>query len=122
GHHAAADDDDALAVLLLERLQYLGKDRHVCAGQKTDAQHVDVLLHRGERHLPGGTVKSGGDHVHPGIAQRPRNDLDAAVVAIEPDLGQHDADLWGTRRCHVPVPLDLICLCVWLPLTTASLS
>ena len=36
--------------------------------------------------------KPGVDDVHAGVAQRARDDLDAAVVAVEADLGDDDAD------------------------------
>ena len=53
---------------------------------------VDILLDRRAHHLVGGTVQTGIDHVHSGVAQRTRHHLDPAVVAVEADLRQQDAD------------------------------
>jgi hypothetical protein len=38
-------------------------------------------------------VQAGVDHLHAGVAERPRNDLGAAIVAVETWLGDDDSDL-----------------------------
>ena len=62
------------------------------AGQDRDADDVDVLLHGSVDDLLGRAMQAGVDDVHAGVAQRARDDLDAAVVAVEADLGDDHAD------------------------------
>jgi hypothetical protein len=38
------------------------------------------------------------DDLEAGVAERPGDHLDAAVVAVEPDLGEHDAQGLDPRR------------------------
>ena len=53
----------------------------------------------------GRAVQAGIDDVHAGVAQRAGDHLHAAVVAVEPDLGQQHADrLLG----HAVLPLSLV--------------
>ena len=51
-------------------------------------------------HLLGRAVQAGVDDVHAGVAQRPRHHLDAAVVAVEADLGEKHPD----RLLHPLLP------------------
>ena len=90
--HDAADDDarhgraraSPSASISLRHDQVVGRER-------ADADRVDVLfgrqLHDGGDRLPRRRV----DHVHAGVAQEGRDDAAAAIVAVEPDLGDEDA-------------------------------
>ena len=53
---------------------------------------VRVFLDRGLGDLLGRLMQSGVDHLEAGIAKGPRHDLRAAVVAVEPGLGNDDAE------------------------------
>ena len=46
---------------------------------------------RGRGDLLGGLVEARVDDLHPGVSQRPGDDLDAAVVAVEAGFGDEDA-------------------------------
>ena len=64
----------------------------MCApGENADADDVDVLLDGGLDHFLRRAVQARVDDVQSRVAQRARHDLDAAVVAVEPDLGDEDA-------------------------------
>ena len=58
------------------------------AGQKADAENVDVFLNGGGDDFVRRAVQAGIDHVHAGIAQRAGDDFHAAVMAVEADLCQ----------------------------------
>ena len=70
----------------------LRTDVHVGAREDRQADGVRVLLQRRGDDLFGRLAEAGVDHLHAGIAQRARDDLGAAVVAVEPGLGDNDAD------------------------------
>ena len=61
--------------------------------------HVGVLVGHGADHRLGGLPQAGVDDVQTGVAQGAGHDLDAAVVAVEADLGKHDAD-WSRLGSH----------------------
>ncbi len=67
------------------------KERHVRAGENRQADAVGVLLDRGLHDLLGRLEETGIDHLHPGIAQRPRDHLRPAVVTVEAGLSDDDA-------------------------------
>ncbi len=100
GHDAAGDDDEVLGALLLQEPEDFREHGELDAGEETDAEHVHVLLDGGGHHLVGRAVQAGIDDVHAGVAERPRHDLDAAVVAVEPDLGEKHPD----RLLHPLLP------------------
>ncbi len=79
---------------------------HVGAAEDAEAQPVGVLVGDGAddglRRLP----QAGVDDVHAGVAQGAGHDLDAAVVAVQADLGEHDAD--GGCGDHWAVPGEKI--------------
>ena len=78
-----------------EQLDDPGEQRHVRAGQHRQPDRVGVLLDGGLDDLLRRLVQAGVDDLHPGVAQRPGDDLGAAVVTVEAGLGDHDAD--GSR-------------------------
>ena len=67
-------------------------DVHVRAGQDGQADHIRVLLQRRGDDLLRRLAQAGVDHLHAGVAQRPGDDLGAAVVAVEARLGDDDSD------------------------------
>ena len=92
GDDAAADHQDVVGAPLGEQLEDARKHRHVRAGQDADADDVDVLLDRGVDDLLRRAVETRIDDVHAGVAQAPRHDLDAAIVAVETHLGNEHAN------------------------------
>ena len=48
--------------------------------------------------------KPGVDHLEPGVAEDPGDDLDPAVVAVEADLGDENPARWLVtfHRSHLP--------------------
>ena len=89
----------------LEQLDDPRHERHVRARQDRQADRVGVLLDDGLDDLLGRLVQARVDHLHAGVAQRARDDLRAAVVAVEAGLGDDDADLLlvgaAIERCAV---------------------
>src|SRR5579875_3263149 len=83
---AAAEHDDVGGVVLLQQLEHPGELGHV----------------RPRHDLLGGLVQARVDDLDPGVAQRPGHHFRAAVVTVEPRLGDDHADrglaLW--LRCH----------------------
>ena len=71
---------------------------HVGAAEEAEAEPVGVLVGDGADDGLGRLPQAGVDDVHAGVAQGAGHDLDAAVVAVEADLGEHDAD--GGSRGH----------------------
>src|SRR5262249_35138142 len=73
-----------------------GHQRHVCPGEEAESEPVGVLVGGGAddglRRLP----QPGVDDVEAGVAQGAGDDLDAAVVAVEADLGEDDANRHDT--------------------------
>ena len=70
----------------------LREQGHVRAGEHREADGVGVLLDGRLDDLLRRLVQAGVDDLHAGVAQRPRDDLGAAVVAVEARLGHDDAD------------------------------
>src|SRR5487761_259598 len=89
---AAAEDRDVGRVALGQQLEHPREQRHVRAGQDRQPDRGGILLHRRRDDLLGSLVQPGVDHLDPGVAQRPRDDLRAAVVAVKPGLRDHHAD------------------------------
>jgi len=89
---AADEDADVAEAGVAEELEDARGEGHVGAAEDAEAEPVGVLVGDGAddglRRLP----QAGVDDVHPGVAQGAGHDLDAAVVAVEADLGEHDAD------------------------------
>src|SRR5216684_3991921 len=96
GHHPASDDNHVFGSLLPKSLEDLGEYRHLHTGQQAYAENVGVLLNRRRDDFIRRPVKAGVNHIHSGIAQRPRDDFYAAVMPIKPYLRQQYAD----RRGH----------------------
>ena len=82
--------------LLLQQLHQPRRDVIVRAREDRQADDVGVLLQRGRRNLLGRLPQAGVDDLHAGVAQRARNDLGAAVVAVEARLGDDDSEFSHT--------------------------
>ena len=63
------------------------RERHVGAGQHREADDVDVLVDGGSGDGLGRLEQAGVDDLAAGVAEDAGDDLDAAVVAVEADLG-----------------------------------
>ncbi len=79
-------------VALGQQLDQPAEQRHVRPGEDRQADQVGVLLDRGLDDLLGRLVEAGVDHLVTGVAQGARDDLGAAVVAVETRLGHHDPE------------------------------
>ena len=77
---------------LAEQLRDPRQERHVGARQDRQADDVDVLLERRGRDHLGCLAEAGVDDLEPLVAEAPREDLRAAIVAVEAGLGDQDLD------------------------------
>src|SRR3972149_68756 len=95
-HGAADHDDDVVHPLRAEKVHDALAQQEVGAGQDAETDDLRIFLEGPApdrlRRLP----DAGVDHLHSGIPQRARDHLGAAVVAVEPWLGDDDAD----QRVH----------------------
>ena len=82
--------------MALQRVDHARHEPQVGAGQDADADNVNVLLRGCRRHLVGSDPHSQVNHLHAGIAERAGDDLDAAVMAVQAELGEEDAG-WMAR-------------------------
>ena len=69
-------------------------------GEQADSQHVYIFLDGRKRHFFRGSVQAQIDHIHPGITQGAGHDLDSAIMAIQPDLGDQDANVFFLYSHH----------------------
>ena len=74
------------------------------AGQKADADNVDVLLHRRIHDFLRRPVQAGVDDVHARVAEAARDDLDSPIVSVKSYLGDQDPD-YIPFLVHLPSPL-----------------
>ena len=88
----AAGEQDVVAPLLAPQLQHAREERHVGAAEDREAHDVDVLLDGGGRDHLGRLVEARVDDLHAGVAQRGRDHLGAAIVPVEPRLGDEHAN------------------------------
>ena len=83
----AADHDRDVDAGFTHLLDDLRRQRHVGAREHRQPDGVDVLVDRGRRDRVGRLEQPGVDHLVAGVAQDAGDDLHAAVVAVEADLG-----------------------------------
>ncbi len=68
----------------------------MCAAKEAEAEPAGVLVGDGPDDGLGRLPQSGVDDLHAGVASRgAATDLDAAVVAVEADFGEYDAEGGG---------------------------
>jgi hypothetical protein len=92
GYDASADDGDIGRTQIAEGSGQDGDEREVGAGEDRYPDDVDILVDGDARHLLRGEMEAAVHHLHASIAQGPRHDAGTAVVSIEADLGDQDAD------------------------------
>ena len=90
---AADDDPDAIGALSPQPLEHPSGQQQVRAGEDREPDDVHVLLDGLGHDLLRRALEAGVDDLHAGVAQGVGDDLGAAVVAVEPGLG--DEDLHG---------------------------
>ena len=78
----------------MQQLHQARAQRVVRAGKNREADDVHVFLHRRRSDHLRRLAQPGVDHFHAGVAQRARDDLCAAVVAVEAGLGNQHAYLF----------------------------
>ena len=84
-HHAYV-----VEVLLAQQLDDAGADMHVRPRQNRQADDVSIFLQGRGYDLLGSLPQAGVDDFHPGIAERPGDDLRAPIVTVEPRFGDND--------------------------------
>src|SRR5262249_43167133 len=99
GDDAADQDADVAEAGVVEEPKDARHEGHVGAAEEAEAEPGGVLVGDGADDGLGRLPESGVDDVHAGVAEGAGDHLDAAVVAVEADLGQHDADRGG--GCHL---------------------
>src|SRR5581483_6067525 len=81
---AAPEDDDVLDALRAQEREHLAEQVVVRPGEDGEADGVDVLLDRRRDDLLVALVEARVDDLHPGVAQRPGDDLGSAIMDVEP--------------------------------------
>jgi len=87
GDDAADEDGDIVHAFFVEEFHELGADGVVRAGENGKADHVDVFLDGGGGDHLGGLAQAGVDDLHASVAQGASDNFCAAVVAVQPRLG-----------------------------------
>src|SRR6266403_661440 len=104
GDDAAAEDQLVAAAPLAQLLDHGGKESQVRAGEDREPDRVHVLLDGRLGHHLGRLVEARVDHLEARVAQRPGDDLGAAVMPVEAGLRHQDAERAvyshaGSRYC-----------------------
>ena len=81
------------------KVHELRADGVVRAGEDREADDVDVFLDGGGGDHLGRLAQAGVDHFHAGVAQRARDDLGAAVVAVQAGLGNQHSNFFLRHVC-----------------------
>ncbi len=89
-HYVAVRSVAAKAVSF-QGIDHAGHEPHVGAGEDADADDVHVLLGGGSGHLVRRDPHAEVDDLHAGVAEGAGDDLDAAVMAVQAELGEEDA-------------------------------
>src|SRR6266404_4589481 len=104
GDDAAAEDQLVAAAPLAELLDHGGKECQVRTGEDREPDRIHVLLDGRFGHHLGRLVEARVDHLEARVAQRPGDDLGAAVMPVEAGLRHQDAERAvyshaGSRYC-----------------------
>ena len=102
GDDPADRDQDVVQPLLLELAADLGHERHVRARQDRQADDVHVLLERCRDDHVGRLAEARVDDLEALVTQAAREDLRAAVVAVEARLGDQHLERSIGHRLRTP--------------------
>ena len=91
---AADHQADMTEAGLAQRIHELRHDEMV-GRQRADADDIDVFFHRQLDHAGDRLPRRRVDDLHAGIAQIGGDDAAAAIMPVEPDLGDQDAGRRG---------------------------
>jgi hypothetical protein len=114
GDDAADENGDVAHAFVVEELHELGADGVVRAGEDGEADDVDVFLHGGRGDHFGGLAQAGVNDFHAGITQGTGNYFCAAVVAIQPRLGDQHSDFLSR---HFSASSVSLCLALFFCIT-----
>jgi len=93
GNNPTDENGDVVHALFMEELHELGAEGVVGAGEDGETDDVDIFLEsRGGDHLRS-LAQAGVDDFHAGVAKGAGDNLGAAVVTIQPRLGDQDANV-----------------------------
>src|SRR5947208_12241992 len=118
---AAAEDDDVRRLPPLQLFDHSREERHVRTRMDGEADHLGVLLERCLEHHLGSLAEPGVNHLVTRVAQGPGDHLHTPVMAVQPNLGDHDPDWAHGGRRHqttavsVYVPKTSIMACMISP-------
>src|SRR5713226_1192744 len=98
GNDAADEDGDVIHAFVVEQFHQLGADGVVRAGEDGETDHVDVFLHGGGGDHLRGLAQASVNDFHAGVAQGAGDYFCAAVVAIQPGLGDQHSDFLFRHR------------------------
>ena len=113
GNDAADEDGNVVHAFFVEKFHELGAEGVVGAGEDGEADDVDVFLDGGGGDHLRGLAEAGVDYFHASVAKSAGDHFGAAVVTVEPGLGNEYAYLFFR---HDPYPGSLRSL--RLPLLT----
>src|SRR5882762_5862013 len=96
GDDAADEDGDVVHAFVVEEFHELWADGVVRAGKDGEADDVDVFLDSGRGDHFGSLAQAGVNDFHAGVAEGAGDYFCAAVVAVQPRLGDQHSDffLW----------------------------
>ncbi len=83
GDNAAAKHNNITEVPVSKLFDHLRKESFVRSGEGRQAHGVDILLKSRFRDLGRGLMKTGVDHLEPGIAEGPGDHLGATIVSVK---------------------------------------
>ena len=113
----ADEHNHVVQPLLVQQLHQPRADVHVRAAEDRQSDHVRILLQRGGGDLFGRLPEARVDHFHAGVPKRAGNDFGAAVVPVQPWLGDDDARLSHERLPSIdpwapwaPRQVQVLCL------------
>src|SRR5229473_5424474 len=98
GDDAADEDGDVGHAFVVEEFHELGADGVVRAGENREADDVDVFLDGGGGDHLRGLAQAGVDDLHAGVTEGAGDNFCAAVVAIQPRLGNQHSDFLFRHR------------------------
>src|SRR5216110_2442705 len=101
---AANDDPDLGGAVRAQAVDDPAREDEVGAREHRQPDDVHVLLNRRLHDLLWRPLEPGVDDLDPGVAERLRHDLRAAVVAVEPRLGDQSFHASSRRRPRTRPP------------------